>query len=46
MAEPSIDRGTGEGMKSLRTALRLLMQFGGDQRDLGVGELAERCGLS
>ena len=46
MAEPSIDRGTGEGMKSLRTALRLLMQFVGDQRDLGVGELAERCGLS
>lgn len=37
---------TGEGMKSLRTALRLLMEFGGDQRDLGVGEVAERCGLS
>jgi DNA-binding IclR family transcriptional regulator len=37
---------TGEGMKSLRTALRLLMEFGGDQRDLGVGEVADRCGLS
>ena len=37
---------SGEGMKSLRTALRLLMEFGGDQRDLGVGEVADRCGLS
>lgn len=40
------ESGSGEGMKSLRTALRVLMEFGGDQRDLGVGELAERCGLS
>lgn len=42
MSEPRV----GEGMKSLRTALRLLMEFGGEQRDFGVGELAERCGLS
>jgi IclR family KDG regulon transcriptional repressor len=35
-----------EGMKSLRTSLRLLMAFGGAQRDFGVGELAEQCGLS
>ncbi|MGE0800767.1 MAG: IclR family transcriptional regulator [Lautropia sp.] len=39
------DGGT-EGMKSLRTALRLLMMFAGEQRDYGVGELAERAGLS
>ena len=32
-------------MKSLSTALRLLMEFTGDQPVLGVGELAERSGL-
>jgi DNA-binding IclR family transcriptional regulator len=35
-----------ESMKSLRTALRVLREFGGDQRDFGVAELAERCGIS
>jgi DNA-binding IclR family transcriptional regulator len=33
-------------MKSLRTGIRLLMEFAGEQRDFGVGELATRCGLS
>lgn len=33
-------------MKSLRSALRLLTEFMNDQRDYGVGELAERCQLS
>lgn len=46
MTGPDDARPGGSGMKSLRTALRLLMAFGGDQRDLGVGELAERSGLS
>lgn len=36
----------GETMKSLRTAIRVLMEFAGEQRDYGVGELAQRCGLS
>ncbi len=36
----------GETMKSLRLSLRLLLEFTGDQRDFGVGELAERCGVS
>lgn len=35
-----------ESMKSLRTALRVLREFGGDQRDFGVAELADRCGIS
>lgn len=35
-----------EGMKSLRSALRILMEFSGQQQDFGVGELAERCKLS
>jgi DNA-binding IclR family transcriptional regulator len=35
-----------ESMKSLRTALRVLSEFDGPQRDLGVVELAERCGLA
>jgi DNA-binding IclR family transcriptional regulator len=35
-----------EGMKSLRSALRVLMEFSGEQQDFGVGELAERCRLS
>jgi DNA-binding IclR family transcriptional regulator len=38
--------GGAEGMKSLRTALRLLMMFVGEQRDFGVGELSELTGLS
>jgi len=46
MTDAGVPGRTGEGMKSLRTSLRLLMAFAGDQRDLGVGELAERCGLS
>ena len=33
-------------MKSLRLSLRLLVEFCGEQRDFGVGELAERCGVS
>ena len=36
----------GETMKSLRLSLRLLLEFSGEQRDFGVGELAERCGVS
>ena len=36
----------GETMKSLRMSLRLLLEFSGEQRDFGVGELAERCGVS
>lgn len=35
-----------ETMKSLRLSLRLLLEFSGEQRDFGVGELAERCGVS
>lgn len=49
MAEPEIiekDSGDAEGMKSLRSALRVLMEFAGEQQDFGVGELAERCKLS
>ncbi len=41
--------GEGEAvtaMKSLRTSLRILTEFAGDQRDYGVNELAERCGLA
>lgn len=45
--------GTGHGpeesgattMKSLRTSLRILAEFAGDQRDYSVSEIAERCGL-
>jgi len=32
-------------MKSLKTSLRILLEFAGEQRDWGVMELAERCGL-
>jgi len=40
------DRSEREGsMKSLRTSLRLLMEFMGDQPDFGVSELTERTGL-
>jgi DNA-binding IclR family transcriptional regulator len=35
-----------EGMKSLRSALRVTMAFCEEQQDFGVGELAERCKLS
>ena len=38
--------GRTESMKSLRTALRILSEFDGQRRDLGVVELAERCGLA
>jgi IclR family KDG regulon transcriptional repressor len=43
---PKPDREKVESMKSLRTALRTLREFGGDQRDFGVAELAERCDIS
>ena len=33
-------------MKSLRTALRVLNVFAGDEKDYGVGEVAERCELA
>ena len=33
-------------MKSLRTALRVLNVFEGDEKDYGVGEVAEWCGLA
>ena len=35
-----------EYMKSLRTGLRVLLEFEAGPRDLGVTELAKRCGLS
>lgn len=35
-----------ESMKSLRSALRVLMAFCEEQQDFGVGELAEHCKLS
>ena len=35
-----------ESMKSLRSALRVLMAFCEEQQDFGVGELAEQCKLS
>ena len=35
-----------EHMKSLRTGLRVLLEFESGPRDLGVTELANRCGLS
>jgi DNA-binding IclR family transcriptional regulator len=36
----------GEPMKSLRTGLRVLLEFEQNQRDFGVTELAQRCDLS
>ncbi|MDO9313681.1 MAG: IclR family transcriptional regulator [Burkholderiaceae bacterium] len=35
-----------ESMKSLRSGLRVLLEFEHDQRDFGVTDLAQRCGLS
>jgi IclR family pca regulon transcriptional regulator len=35
-----------EPMKSLRTGLRVLLEFEHDQRDFSVTELAQRCGLA
>ncbi|MFO1190805.1 MAG: IclR family transcriptional regulator [Rhodoferax sp.] len=35
-----------EPMKSLRTGLRVLLEFEHNQRDFSVTELAQRCGLS
>ena len=35
-----------EPMKSLRTGLRVLLEFEKNQRDFGVTELAQRCDLS
>lgn len=48
MAASLKDKGSenGEAMKSLRLSLRLLLEFSGEQRDYGVGELAERCAVS
>ena len=48
MAQKSVgeDIEGNETMKSLRMSLRLLLEFSGEQRDFGVGELAERCGVS
>jgi len=46
---PKSAEGEGEAvtaMKSLRTSLRILTEFAGDQRDYGVNELAVRCGLA
>ena len=40
------DSGISETMKSLRLSLRLLIEFSGEQRDFGVGEVAERCSVS
>lgn len=37
---------SNEYMKSLRTGLRVLLEFESGPRDLGVTELANRCGLS
>lgn len=49
-ATPDNDTGntpaTAEPMKSLRTGLRVLLEFERNQRDFGVTELAQRCGLS
>lgn len=44
MSDEPPDR--AETMKSLRTALRVLGEFAGEQRDFGVAELAERCAIS
>jgi len=33
-------------MKSLRTSLRILSVFAGDEKDYGVGEVAEQCALA
>lgn len=38
--------GASEPMKSLRTGLRVLLEFEHDQRDFTVTELAARCGLA
>jgi len=40
------DNATAESMKSLRSGLRVLLEFEHDQRDFGVTDLAQRCGLS
>lgn len=50
MVEELVDKDSSgadaEGMKSLRSALRVLMEFTEERQDFGVGELAERCKLS
>jgi len=43
-AEP--EQAAAESMKSLRSGLRVLLEFEHDQRDFGVTDLAQRCGLS
>lgn len=44
--EPDAQALASEPMKSLRTGLRVLLEFEHDQRDFSVTELAARCGLS
>lgn len=43
---PGDDTATAEHMKSLRTGLRVLLEFERAPRDLSVTELSNRCGLS
>lgn len=45
-AELDATASASEPMKSLRTGLRVLLEFEHDQRDFSVTELAGRCGLS
>ena len=45
-ADNDTPAGAGEPMKSLRTGLRVLLEFEQNQRDFGVTELAQRCDLS
>ena len=45
-AELDATASASEPMKSLRTGLRVLLEFEHDQRDFSVTELAVRCGLS
>jgi DNA-binding IclR family transcriptional regulator len=44
--EPGNSPAGTEPMKSLRTGLRVLLEFERNQRDFGVTELAQRCALS
>lgn len=45
-AEEGAEPAAPESMKSLRSGLRVLLEFEHDQRDFGVTDLAQRCGLS
>lgn len=44
--EEGAETAAPESMKSLRSGLRVLLEFEHDQRDFGVTDLAQRCGLS